>query len=89
MSRRASEFPWLGGPGNSTNMNANEVIANLALELLGDRRGECHFLHPFDDVNMARSTIDAYPIGPRLAEIFATAPLVRAPQELAYRFKDY
>ncbi|MGH6840430.1 MAG: lyase family protein, partial [Methylocella sp.] len=47
-----------GGAGTSTNMNTNEVIANLALEFLGHRRGEYQFLHPIDDVNMAQSTND-------------------------------
>ncbi len=76
-----------GGAGTSTNMNANEVVANLALEFLGHARGEYHFLHPNDDVNMAQSTNDAYPTALRLAVIFATVPLVRALQELAYAFK--
>ncbi|MGQ0443706.1 MAG: lyase family protein, partial [Beijerinckiaceae bacterium] len=66
-----------GGAGTSTNMNANEVIANLALEFLGRARGEYQFLHPNDDVNMAQSTNDAYPTALRLAVIFATAPLVQ------------
>jgi aspartate ammonia-lyase len=72
-----------GGAGTSTNMNVNEVVANLALEFLGHRRGEYHLLHPNDDVNMAQSTNDAYPTALRLGVIFATAPLVRALQELA------
>src|SRR5580704_1149991 len=76
-----------GGAGTSTNMNANEVIANLALEFLGRARGEYQFLHPNDDVNMAQSTNDAYPTALRLAVIFATAPLVQALQELAYALK--
>ena len=76
-----------GGAGTSTNMNANEVVANLALEFLGHRRGEYQFLHPIDDVNMAQSTNDAYPTALRLAVIFATAPLVRELQELAFAFK--
>jgi aspartate ammonia-lyase len=76
-----------GGAGTSTNMNANEVIANLGLEFLGRARGEYQFLHPNDDVNMAQSTNDAYPTALRLAVIFATAPLVQALQELAYALK--
>ncbi|MGO9232548.1 MAG: aspartate ammonia-lyase [Methylocella sp.] len=76
-----------GGAGTSTNMNANEVVANLALELLGHRRGEYQFLHPIDDVNMAQSTNDAYPTALRLAVIFAAAPLAQALRELAYAFK--
>ena len=76
-----------GGAGTSTNMNANEVVANVALEFLGHRRGEYQFLHPIDDVNMAQSTNDAYPTALCLAVIFATEPLARALQELAYAFK--
>ena len=48
-----------GGAGTSTNMNANEVIANRALELLGHQRGQYEFLHPNEDVNMSQSTNDA------------------------------
>jgi aspartate ammonia-lyase len=76
-----------GGAGTSTNMNANEVIANIALELMGKSRGEYASLHPNDDVNMAQSTNDAYPTALRLGIIFATAPLVASLQELAYAFK--
>src|SRR5579863_5770809 len=50
-----------GGAGTSTNMNANEVIANVALELMGRPKGDYASLHPNDDVNMAQSTNDAYP----------------------------
>jgi len=55
-----------GGAGTSTNMNANEVIANLALESMGHARGEYRYLHPNNDVNMAQSTNDAYPTAIRL-----------------------
>mgnify|MGYP000116362741 FL=1 len=50
-----------GGAGTSTNMNANEVIANIGLELMGHKKGEYQFLHPNDDVNCCQSTNDAYP----------------------------
>jgi len=50
-----------GGAGTSTNMNANEVIANRALEIMGHRRGDYRYLHPNDDVNRSQSTNDAYP----------------------------
>jgi aspartate ammonia-lyase len=76
-----------GGAGTSTNMNANEVVANLGLEFMGHKRGAYEFLHPIDDVNMAQSTNDAYPTALRLAVIFATAPLISALKELAYAFK--
>jgi len=76
-----------GGAGTSTNMNANEVVANVALELMGRRRGDYAALHPLDDVNMSQSTNDAYPTALCLAIIFATDPLVTALDELAYAFK--
>ena len=50
-----------GGAGTSVNMNANEVIANRALELLGHKKGEYQFCSPNDHVNCAQSTNDAYP----------------------------
>ena len=50
-----------GGAGTSVNMNANEVIANRALEILGKERGQYQFCSPNDHVNMAQSTNDAYP----------------------------
>lgn len=56
-----------GGAGTSTNMNANEVIANRGLELLGHARGEYQYLHPNEDVNMSQSTNDVYPTALRLA----------------------
>src|SRR5579862_5374594 len=49
-----------GGAGTSTNMNANEVIANRGLEILGFKRGEYKHLHPVEDVNMSQSTNDVY-----------------------------
>jgi aspartate ammonia-lyase len=56
-----------GGAGTSTNMNANEVIANRGLELLGHRRGEYRHLHPLDDVNRSQSTNDTYPTALKIA----------------------
>lgn len=51
-----------GGAGTSANMNANEVIANRALEIMGHKHGEYTYCHPNDHVNMAQSTNDAYPV---------------------------
>jgi aspartate ammonia-lyase len=76
-----------GGAGTSTNMNTNEVVANVALELMGRAKGDYAALHPNDDVNMAQSTNDAYPTAVRLAVIFAAEPLVAALDDLAYAFK--
>ena len=56
-----------GGAGTSTNMNANEVICNRALELLGHARGEYQHLHPLDHVNLSQSTNDVYPTSIKLA----------------------
>ncbi|HWX48445.1 MAG TPA: lyase family protein [Roseomonas sp.] len=75
-----------GGAGTSTNMNADEVIANVGLEAMGRRRGDYAALHPNDDVNMAQSTNDAYPTALRLSVIFGTGPLVRALDDLAFAF---
>ncbi len=55
-----------GGAGTSTNMNANEVIANRALELLGYDKGRYDILHPLNHVNMSQSTNDVYPTALRL-----------------------
>lgn len=64
-----------GGAGTSTNMNANEVIANLALEKLGHGRGEYQHLHPIDHVNRCQSTNDTYPTAIKIALIHAVTGL--------------
>jgi aspartate ammonia-lyase len=64
-----------GGAGTSTNMNANEVIANRALELLGHRRGEYQFVHPNNHVNLSQSTNDAYPTALKVAANWALREL--------------
>ena len=56
-----------GGAGTSTNMNANEVIANRALELLGRERGDYSVVHPNNHVNLSQSTNDVYPTAVKLA----------------------
>jgi aspartate ammonia-lyase len=56
-----------GGAGTSTNMNANEVIANRALELLGYPRGDYHHVHPNEHVNLSQSTNDVYPTAVKIA----------------------
>ncbi len=58
-----------GGAGTSTNMNVNEVLANLALIKLGHNPGEYEYVHPIDDVNRGQSTNDVYPTGLRIAAI--------------------
>ena len=58
-----------GGAGTSVNMNANEVIANIALEMMGKQKGEYEFCHPNNHVNCSQSTNDAYPTAFRIALI--------------------
>ena len=77
-----------GGAGTSTNMNANEVIANLALEKLGHPKGSYEHLHPNDDVNQSQSTNDAYPTAVRVGLQFATEPLVEAITSLKGALED-
>ena len=67
-----------GGAGTSTNMNANEVIANIALEDLGHRKGEYHHVSPNDHVNLSQSTNDAYPTALRLALILRLKSYIEA-----------
>ncbi|HET7458023.1 MAG TPA: aspartate ammonia-lyase [Gemmatimonadaceae bacterium] len=75
-----------GGAGTSTNMNANEVIANRALELAGRRRGEYQFVHPNNHVNLSQSTNDVYPTAVKLALHGTIAQLQVAMRELAESF---
>lgn len=75
-----------GGAGTSTNMNANEVIANLALEAMGHAKGEYGFLHPNNDVNMAQSTNDAYPTAIRLGLLLAHDALLASLDSLIQAF---
>ena len=67
-----------GGAGTSANMNANEVVANRALEHLGHERGEYAFLHPIDDVNMGQSTNDVYPTAVKVALRWSAERLLEA-----------
>jgi aspartate ammonia-lyase len=67
-----------GGAGTSTNMNANEVIANRALELLGHAKGDYAALHPLNHVNMSQSTNDVYPTALRVATCFSIRALLAA-----------
>lgn len=61
--------PIQGGAGTSLNMNANEVIANRALELLGEEKGNYKIIHPNDHVNCGQSTNDVYPSAGRITSI--------------------
>ena len=76
-----------GGAGTSTNMNANEVIANIGLEIMGYQKGQYHYLHPNNDVNLSQSTNDAYPSAARLAILFNHCDLVSALTDLRGAFQ--
>ncbi len=75
-----------GGAGTSTNMNANEVIANIALEAMGHEKGEYQYLHPNNDVNMAQSTNDAYPTAIRIGLLLGHDSLLGALDRLINAF---
>ncbi|CAG4893697.1 aspartate ammonia-lyase [Paraburkholderia gardini] len=77
-----------GGAGTSTNMNANEVICNRALEILGHERGQYDFLHPNEHVNLAQSTNDVYPTALRIATSFAIEHLIEAMGRLHDAFEE-
>ena len=77
-----------GGAGTSTNMNANEVIANRALELLGYPRGNYEKIHPNNHVNLSQSTNDAYPTAMRIGLSFSILTLVSAMEELKNAFSQ-
>ena len=78
--------PIQGGAGTSTNMNANEVIANRALEILGKEKGDYDVIHPNIHVNMAQSTNDAFPTAIHLATYRLINRLVKTMQKLEKTF---
>lgn len=91
--RYRDQFPvdvFQGGAGTSTNMNANEVIANIALEFMGHRKGEYKYCHPNDHVNLSQSTNDAYPTAVKMALYTHLEELTTAMAELktAFEFKE-
>lgn len=80
------QFPvdvFQGGAGTSVNMNTNEVIANLALELIGEEKGNYDVINPNDHVNKSQSTNDAYPTGFRAASYYYTNQLLAQVESLA------
>ena len=76
-----------GGAGTSTNMNVNEVIANIALEQMGRPRGEYATIDPHDHVNLSQSTNDSYPTALKVAFILRNATVVQETQALADAFR--
>lgn len=88
--RCIDQFPtdvYQGGAGTSVNMNTNEVIANLALELLGLPKGKYDVIHPNDHVNKCQSTNDAYPTAFRVAIHQSLQELIHAMEGLKIAFE--
>jgi aspartate ammonia-lyase len=83
------QFPsdvFQGGAGTSVNMNANEVIANVALELMGKEKGQYEFINPNDHVNKSQSTNCAYPTGFRIAVYNSVSKLIESIEYLKGAF---
>ena len=78
---------YQGGAGTSTNMNANEVLANVGLELTGHKKGEYQYLEPHDDLNMSQSTNDSYPTAIKVAILLRNDRLVAELQKLTASFR--
>ena len=75
-----------GGAGTSTNMNANEVIANRGLEILGHERGQYEHCHPNNHINLSQSTNDAYPTALKIALVFSNGKLIKVLRSLVESF---
>ena len=78
---------YQGGAGTSSNMNANEVLANVALELSGHKKGEYQFVDPHDDLNMSQSTNDAFPTAIKVAILLRNAKLIAELEKLSASFR--
>jgi aspartate ammonia-lyase len=79
--------PFQAGAGTSHNMNANEVLANRAIELLGGQKGDYSLVHPNDHVNLGQSTNDVFPTAMRLSAIEESGPLLAQLEALADAFR--
>jgi aspartate ammonia-lyase len=77
---------YQGGAGTSANMNANEVLANIALELSGHKKGEYQFIEPHDDLNMGQSTNDVYPTTIHVALLLHNDKVVKEAKALSAAF---
>ena len=77
---------YQGGAGTSANMNANEVLANIGLELSGHKKGEYQYLEPHDDLNMGQSTNDVYPTAIHVALLLHNDKVVKEAKALAASF---
>ena len=78
---------YQGGAGTSTNMNANEVLANVALEMTGHPKGDYKVLDPHDDLNMSQSTNDSYPTALKVAFILRNDKLIAELTQLSASFR--
>src|SRR5262245_42352685 len=78
---------YQGSAGTSTNMNANEVLANIGLELTGHKKGEYQFLEPHDDLNMSQSTNDSYPTAIKVAFLLRNDRLISELEKLVASFR--
>ena len=79
--------PYQGGAGTSTNMNANEVMANVALVLTGHKLGDYEVVEPHDDLNMSQSTNDAYPTALKVAILSNNDKLIAEAELLVAAFR--
>jgi aspartate ammonia-lyase len=77
---------YQGGAGTSANMNANEVLANIALEMSGHKKGEYQFIEPHDDLNMGQSTNDVYPTAIHVALLLHNDKVISEAQLLSQSF---
>lgn len=77
---------YQGGAGTSANMNANEVLANIALEMSGHKKGEYKYIEPHDDLNMGQSTNDVYPTAIRVALLLHNDRIIKVAKELSASF---
>jgi len=78
---------YQGGAGTSTNMNANEVLANVGLELTGHKKGEYQYLEPHDDLNMSQSTNDSYPTAIKVSILLRNDKLISELRKLTASFR--
>src|SRR6186713_2556934 len=77
---------YQGGAGTSANMNANEVLANIALEMMGHKKGEYQYIEPHDDLNMGQSTNDVYPTAIHVALLLHNDKVIKEAKDLSAAF---
>src|SRR5678809_318546 len=77
---------YQGGAGTSANMNSCEVLANIALEKMGKKKGEYQFIEPHDDLNMGQSTNDVYPTAIHVALLLHNDKLIKEAEALSQSF---